>query len=83
MYSRDWFSKVLVVLGFGTSKNIDPVVSTSYPLTKAFPGEIWYKASSSEGVSPEYVNWPSLNIPRFPFLLLRDSFTETSNGVTT
>ena len=41
LYSIDWFSRVLTVLGFSTSKNVELIVSTSYPLTKALPGDIW------------------------------------------
>ena len=41
-----------MVLGFGASKNVGEIVSTSYPLTYALPGDILYKLKLSVGVSP-------------------------------
>ena len=74
--------RVFVVLGFGTSRNVGAIVSTSYPFTNALPGEIWYIAKSSEGVEPPYVVWSSLKSPLFPSLLLRDSFTLSPKDLT-
>ena len=34
----DWFSSKLVFLGLGISKRVGAIVSTSNPLTYAFPG---------------------------------------------
>ena len=38
------------------SKTVGDIVSTSYPLTNAFPGEALYNAKSSEGTHPVGVN---------------------------
>ena len=40
LYTIPWFSKVFEVLGFGMSRYVVLIVSTSYPFTNAFPGDI-------------------------------------------
>lgn len=51
---------VSVVLGFSKSAFTVIRVSTSYPLTYAFPGEICKVNNSSEGIFPCFVNCPGL-----------------------
>ena len=69
LYLKNWSSIVLVVLGFGTSINVGAIVSTSYPFTYAFPGDILQSAKSEDGTPPLGVNCPNSNIPWFPRLL--------------
>ena len=56
LYGRNWSSIVLVVLGFATSMKVGLIVSTSYPLTYALPGDILRIDKSSVGVEPPAVN---------------------------
>ena len=49
------FSFNSVVLALGTSRDVVLIVSTSYPLTYALPGEICKDIKSSEGVIPDCV----------------------------
>ena len=58
------------------------IVSTSYPLTYALPGDTLQTAKSGVGVDPAAVNWPSSYNPWFPRLLLREFKIETLNGLT-
>ena len=82
LYIIDWSSKSFVVLGLSASKKVVFVVSTSYPLTYAFPGEILYTAKSLDGVDPEYVNWPDCQTPLLPVLLFSEFKKVILKGVT-
>ena len=76
------FSSFLVVLGFGTSRYVVLIVSTSYPFTKALPGEISYRVRSSDANYPPCVNLPSAYTPLLPTPSSNDSLTDTLNGAT-
>ena len=41
LIGKYWSSFFLVVLGLRESREVVPILSISYPLTYAFPGEIW------------------------------------------
>ena len=56
LYGKNVFSIVLVALGLGTSIKEGLIVSTSYPLTYALPGDTLQIAKSGLGVDPAAVN---------------------------
>ena len=75
-------STISVVLGLLESINVDPKVSTSYPLTYAFPGPTFILAISFDGTLLSSVDSSGKNTPNCECLSFRLSFDSKANGVT-
>ena len=71
-----------VSLGLLESTNIAPGVSTSYPLTYAFPGPTLILTISLDGRLLLSVNSSGKNAPNCEYLSFRLSFGSKVNGVT-
>ena len=70
-----------MVLGLFKSIMVLLMVSTSYPLTYAFPGLTDKQSKSLDTGFPCFVTLFSKYIPLFPILSFRHSFAVISNGV--
>ena len=76
------FDTSSVSLGLSTSIILVPIFSTSYPLTYAFPGEIFRHIKSSDGVFLSSVLSFEKNKPLFPSLLFNELWTDGLKGTT-